>query len=73
MKSLTVVVGMIVVHTTNVDVEDGLTNGATSVVKHIDFRMEGRNRPSIIWVLFDEPRVGRTTGEKHRQLYNSNI
>ena len=28
MKSLTVVVGMIVVHTINVDVDDGLTNGA---------------------------------------------
>ena len=52
---------MIVVHTTNVDVEDGLTNGVTGVVKHIDFRMEGTNRPRIIWVLFDEPRVGRTT------------
>ena len=61
MKSLTVVVGMIVVHTANVDVEDGLTNGATGVVKQIDFRMEGTNRPSIIWVLFDDPRVGRTT------------
>ena len=48
MKSLTVVVGMIVVHTANVDVEDGLTNGATGVVKQIDFRMEGTNRPSII-------------------------
>ena len=63
MKSLTVVVGMIVVHTANVDVEDGLTNGATGVVKQIDFRMEGTNRPSIIWVLFDDPRVGRTTRE----------
>ena len=73
MKSLTVVVGMIVVHTTNVDVDDGLTNGATGVVKHIDFRMEGTNRPSIIWVLFDEPRVGRTTREKYRKLYNSSI
>ena len=41
MKSLTVVVGMIVVHTANVDVEDGLTNGATGVVKQIDLRMEG--------------------------------
>ena len=50
MKSLTVVVGMIVVHTANVDVEDGLTNGATGEVKHIDFRMEETNRPSIIWV-----------------------
>ena len=64
MKSLlTVVVGMIVVHTANVDVEDGLTNGVTGVVKQIDFRMEGTNRPSIIWVLFDDPRVGRTTQE----------
>ena len=61
MKSLTVVVGMIFVRTTNVDVEDSLTNSATGVVKHVDFRMEGTNRPSIIWVLFDEPRVGRTT------------
>ena len=52
MKSLTVVVGMIVVHTTNVDVEDGLTNGATGVVKHIDFRMEGTNRPSITCFFF---------------------
>ena len=73
MKSLTVVVGMIVVHTANVDVEDGLTNGATGVVKEIDFRMEGTNRPSIIWVLFDDPRVGRTTREKYRKLYNSSI
>ena len=73
MKSLTVVVGMIVVHTANVDVEDGLTNGATGVVKQIDFRMEGTNRPSIIWVLFDDPRVGRSTREKYRKLYNSSI
>ena len=72
-KSLTVVVGMIVVHTANVDVEDGLTNGATGVVKQIDFRMEGTNRPSIIWVLFDDPRVGRVTREKYRKLYNSSI
>ena len=73
MKSLTVVVGMIVVHTANVDVEDGLTNGATGVVKQIDLKMEGTNRPSIIWVLFDDPRVGRTTREKYRKLYNSSI
>ena len=73
-KSLTVVVGMIVVHTANVDVEDGLTNGATGVVKHIDFRwMEGTNRPSIIWVLFDDPRVGRATREKNKKFYNSSI
>ena len=55
MKSLTLVVGMIVIMTINVDVEDGLRNGATGVVKHIDCRMEGTNRPSIFGVLFDDP------------------
>ena len=42
---------MIVVMTANVNVEDGLTNGATGVVKYFDYRMEGTNRPSIVWVL----------------------
>ena len=50
MKTLTLVVGVIVVMTVNVDVEDGLTDGDTGVVKHIDYRMEGTNRPSINWV-----------------------
>ena len=35
--------------------------------------MEGTNRPSIIWVLFDDPRVGRTTRVKYRTLYNAGI
>ena len=73
MKSLTLVVGMIVAHTANVDVEDGLTNGATGVVKYIDYRMEETNRPSFVWVLFDDPRIGRTAREKYRKLYNRNI
>ena len=68
MKSLTLVVGMIVAHTANSDVEDG----DTGVVKYIDYRMEETNRPSIVWVLFD-PRIGRTAREKYRKLYNRNI
>ena len=73
MKSLKLVVEMIVVITVNVDVGDCLTNGATGVIKHIDYRMEGTNRPSIIWVLFDDPRIGRSAREKYRTLYNSSI
>ena len=73
MKSLTVVVGMIVVMTANVDVEDGLTNGATGVVKLIDYRMKGTKRLSIIWVLFDDPPIGRSAREKYRAFYNSSI
>ena len=73
MKSLIVVVGMIVVMTANVDVEDGLTNNASGVVKYIDYRMEGINRPSTIWVLFDDPRIGRSARQKYKALYNSSI
>ena len=73
MKSLTVVVGMIAVMTANVDEEDGFTNGASDVVNHTDYSLEGTNRPCIIWVLFDDPRTGRSAGEKYRTLYNSSI
>ena len=75
MKSLTVAVGMIYVMTVNVNVEDGLTNGAAGAVKFIDYRMQGTNRPSIIWVLFDDPRIGRKTREQYfnRGFYNNNI
>ena len=75
MKLLTVAVGMIYVMTVNVDVEDGLTNGSTGVVKLIEYRMEGTNRPSIIWVLFDHSRIGKSTREcfYNRGFYNANI
>ena len=75
LKLLTVAVGMIYVMTVNVSVEDGLTNGATGIVKFIEYKMEGTNRPSIIWVLFDDPRIGRSTREKffNRGFYNVNI
>ena len=43
------------------------------MVKYIDYRMEGTNRPSIIWVLIDDPRIGRSARQKYRALYNSSI
>ena len=75
MKLLTVAVGMIYVMTVNVDVEDGLTKGPTGIVKLIEYRMEETNRPSIIYVLFDHSRIGKSTREKfyNRSFYNANI
>ena len=74
-KFLTVAVGMKYVMSVNVNVEDGLTNGATGVVKFVEYEMEGSNRPSIIWMKFDDPRIGKATREKYfqRGFYNSNI
>ena len=41
----------------NVNVEDGLTNGATGVFKFVEYIIEDSNRPSIIWMKFDELRI----------------
>ena len=74
-KFLTVAVGMKYVMSVNVNVEDSLTNGATGVVKFVEYKIEGSNRPSIIWMKFDDPRIGKATTEKdfQRGFYNSNI
>ena len=39
----------------NVDVEDGVTNGATGLMKYIDYRMEETNCPSVISASSDDP------------------
>ena len=59
----------------NINVEDCLTNGATGVVKFIEYKMECSNRPSIIWMKFDDSRIGKATREKYFQwgFYNSDI
>ena len=54
----------------NVDVIDGLTNGATGVVKYTDYRIVGTYRPGIIWVLFDDPGIAVSAREKNTELYN---
>lgn len=72
-KFLTIAVGMIYVMTVNVNVEDDLRNGSTGVVKFIQYKIEGTGRPSVIWVLFEDPQIGRCTREKflNRGFYAS--
>ena len=49
-KVLSVKVGMKYTVSVNVNIEDGLTNGATGRVKfiEIEYKIEGNSRPSII-------------------------
>jgi hypothetical protein len=44
--------------TTNVSVNDGMTNGNECTICKIDYRVLNSSRPSIIWVLFSEHNVG---------------
>jgi hypothetical protein len=43
--------------TTNVDVLDGLYNGAWGVLQFVD--PPGRPSPDILWIAFADPRIGR--------------
>lgn len=53
----------------NINVEDGMTNGAACHVKKFDFRVAGSERCSIVWVVFEENAIGRHWREKYKHLY----
>ena len=59
--------------TTNIDVTDGLTNGAECVIENIDYRVENSTRPSIIWVSFPHPDIGRNLCRENAHLFKATI
>lgn len=50
---------------TNVNVHDGLYNGALGTLKHIEFE---NGRPNAIYLLFDQPDIGAEARAGRRQL-----
>ena len=59
--------------TANIDVTDGLTNGAECVIEHIDYRVENSTRPSIVWVSFQHPDIGRSQHRENAHLYKVTV
>lgn len=56
----------------NTRIDDGMTNGASNVIKLI--QLHAPDRPSgVIWVQFDHADVGRKTRHDNRQLYTQGI
>ncbi|XP_069109665.1 ATP-dependent DNA helicase PIF1-like [Argopecten irradians] len=70
--SLTIAVDMIYDISVNLEVSDGLTNGATCVVKHIEYK-DSNTRPAIVWVLFNDHKVGVSRRNQYKHLYTSGI
>ena len=56
----------------NIDVSDGLTNGATCVVKHIEFK-DNDARPAIIWVEFTDKKIGAVRRNQYRHLSGRHV
>ena len=71
--SLDIVVNIIYDLTVNVNTEDGLANGATCVLKFIDYRQVGTPRPSILWVQFNDPQNGVQRRLQYKRFYNESI
>ena len=58
--------------TVNVDVEDGLVNGAACETKHIEFS-SATNKAEVIWVLFQDPQIGSKLRRECKHMYKRNI
>ena len=56
--------------TVNLDVEDGLVNGAVCVTKRIDYS-PATGKPQAIWVQFDDPEIGAKLRRECRHMYTS--
>ena len=56
----------------NIRTDDGMTNGASNVIKHI--QLTNNSKPSgLVWVQFDYDDVGRKTRQENRNLYAGGI
>jgi hypothetical protein len=72
-KHVELAVGMKYDITANIDVDDGITNGSSCEVKFIDFRIKERPTSSIVWVMFNDEKIGMNVRQKYSQWYNRNV
>lgn len=56
--------------TTNIDVEDGLVNGACGVLRHIKFDGSGES-PLVLFIEFSATNIGRKARQQHEALMKS--
>ena len=59
--------------TTNVNVTDGVINGAECVIAKIDYRIKDSTRPSNIWVSFPEASIGQNHRKEFAHLLTKNV
>lgn len=58
--------------TANVNVTDGMTNGAECIIEKIDYRVINSNRPSIIWLSFPQTNIGKNYRKEYTHLFTNN-
>ena len=71
-KEVELAIGMKYDLTANIEVTDGLTNGSSCQVKLFEYKTKSQ-RPSIVWVKFNDEKIGTNTRKKYNHLYSQNI
>ncbi|XP_061190194.1 uncharacterized protein LOC133198057 [Saccostrea echinata] len=70
--NLVIAVDMLYDISVNLDVTDGLTNGASCVVKYIEYR-QSLLRPAIVWVLFADSTIGISRRHQYNHLFSTDV
>ncbi|XP_069109878.1 uncharacterized protein [Argopecten irradians] len=73
MTIVPVAVGMVYEVTANLNIEDGLVNGACCVVKHIEYKQANTDRPSVVWVQFEDDKTGVETRRTYKHLQTADV
>ena len=73
MTKLPVSENMVYEITANLNISDGLVNGASCIVHRVEYKDTIVGRPSIIWVEFENPSTGTETRNVYKHLRNSGI
>jgi len=53
--------------TVNLDLEDGQNNGSLCIAKYIEHKQHDTSRPSIIWVQFEDIKIGQNRRDKYKR------
>ncbi|XP_062577686.1 uncharacterized protein LOC134239531 [Saccostrea cucullata] len=72
-KNVPIALGLQYEITANLCVEDGLTNGTSCKVEYIERRQESTERPSIIWVSFNDTNTGKSWRYQYRHLFGHEV
>ena len=70
-SSLAIAVGARVMLTHNIEVSDGLVNGATGKIQHIE--RDNDEKVTMIYVLFDNERVGAKYKKQHKDVHPGSV
>ena len=74
LRTLNAAVGLVYTTSVNIKTDDGLINGATCVLKKIDFFLRNDNNiPSILWVSFVDETIGQQWRQRYFNLYREDV